>query len=270
VDCISEPTNDWTKAYAGVGGHWRFLRNGIVFPYDNDGQALVRDPRTAIAYNNDYIFFIVADGRNPGISDGMTVEEMANFAKNTLGATNGIMQDGGGSSTMVINGQVVNNTYCNNVDTCPGLTDFVIYMPLVLKSTSSSTTNAPVVPADPMVEWDAELQVLQRLVANGMLMVVVQPENKSTSYNPGGRVTTNGTVDIRLGPGTNYAVLNTANGDGSIVASLNNLGGVYAKGSYWWKVDFDGDDNNVVDGWVRESEIAPQLKLRSTHDFKAR
>jgi hypothetical protein len=122
-----------------------------------------------------------------------------------------------------------------------------------------------------MVEWDAEMQVLQRLVANGMLMVVVQPMEKSTwHYDPGNPVTTVGEIDIRLGPGTNYAVLNTANGDGSIVASLNNLGGIYAKGSYWWKVDFDGDDNNVVDGWVPETAIIPGLKQRSSNVDKAR
>jgi len=380
-DCLYEPINEWDLAYAGVGGHWRFLRNGVIYPYDDDGQALVRDPRTAIVYNNDYIFFIVADGRNPSISDGMTVEEMANFAKYILGATDGIMQDGGGSSTMVINGQVVNNTYCNNgfcteitvspisgnttegggtatftivlnteptddvtiglsssdtgegtvspgsVTFGPGnwdtaqtvtvtgvdddlvdgdqdytivtaaatspddnydgedaadvlvkniddevtwIPDFFTYLPLVLNSTDTSAFDASANPAEPTVEWDAEMQVLQRLVANGMLMVVVQPMEKSTFYNSGNRVSTAGEINIRLGPGTNYAILNAANGDGTIVASLNNLNGVYAKGLYWWKVDFDGDSGNVVDGWVQESEIAPQLKLRRTNDFKAR
>ena len=122
-----------------------------------------------------------------------------------------------------------------------------------------------------MVEWDAEMQVLQRLVANGMMMVVVQDKRSSDQpYNDGDPVTTVGEVNIRLGPGTNYAILNKANGDGSIVEPHNNLGGVYAKGSFWWKVDFEGDANNVVDGWVRESDITPQLKLRRTNDFKAR
>jgi hypothetical protein len=49
-------------------------------------------------------------------SEGMTIPELARSAKNTLGASWGISQDGGGSSTMVVNGQVMNNTYCNIVD----------------------------------------------------------------------------------------------------------------------------------------------------------
>jgi hypothetical protein len=72
--------------------------------------------RTAVAYNDQYIFFIVVDGRDDDHSKGMTIRQLAEFSKNTLGASYGIAQDGGGSSTMVVSGQVVNNTYCNNVD----------------------------------------------------------------------------------------------------------------------------------------------------------
>ncbi len=260
-DCTSEPTtNVWDLAYAGIGGHWRFLRNGVIFPYTNDGQAVVRDPRTAIAYNAEHIFFIVADGRNLGVSAGMTVAEMAAFAKNTLGATDGIMQDGGGSSTMVINGVVVNNSYCNNVVCTPK-----IYIPLVVKSASGTqTVSQPQTPAEPLVEWDAEALILQRLVANGMLMVEVQPVDKSTvAYDPGDPVATIGTVDVRLGPGTNYAVLTSLNDDGTIMAPLNQMGGVFAKGSYWWKVDFGS-----IEGWVAQEGITAQLKLRDTDNLK--
>jgi len=269
-DCALPTVNNWDLAYAGVGGHWRFLRNGVVYPYSDDGQAIVRDPRTAIAYNNDYIFFIVADGRNPGISDGMTVEEMANFAKNTLHATDGIMQDGGGSSTMVVNGEVVNNTFCND-QTCPGIDGIYIYLPFVSNSSSTSMTGAADDQVEPLGEWDAELLVWQRLVANGMLMVNVQPKVMSSQpFHPGDPVTTNGEIDIYMGPGTNYLVLNTVNGDGTIADSLNQLGGVYAKGTYWWKVHFTGANFDVVDGWVREEDISPQLKLRKIDSFKTR
>jgi len=46
-------------------------------------------------------------------------------------------------------------------------------------------------------------------------------------------------------------------GSGIILAPLNGLGGVYAKGAYWWPVNF-----GAVDGWVREGNIAPLLKFR--------
>lgn len=262
-DCTSEPTNVWDKAYAGVGGHWRFLRNGVIYPFTDDGQAIVRDPRTAIAYNSEYIYFIVADGRNVAVSEGMTVGEMADFAKNTLGATDAIMQDGGGSSTMVINGVVVNNSYCNNEYCTPK-----IYLPLVVKSSSGAQQIAdkPQLPPEPLVEWDAEAQVLQRLVANGMLMVVVQPEQKSgLPYDLGDPVTTLGMVDVRLGPGTNYAVLTTLEADGTIMAPLNKMGGIFAKGFYWWKVDFGN-----IEGWVSQESIVQQLKIRDSITRKPR
>jgi hypothetical protein len=266
VDCPLEPVvNDWTKAYAGVGGHWRFLRNGVIDPYSDDPQATVRDPRTAIAYNDQYIFFIVVDGRNPGVSEGMKVSELADFAKNTLGATYGIAQDGGGSSTMVINGEVVNNTYCNFTKCEPGELYVKVYIPIVTKQYNNQVS-VPQAQPKLQAEWDEETQILQALVANGMLMVVVQPMDKSMEpYDPDDPVSTVGSVDVYLGPGTNYAKLNTVEGDGTIRAPLNELGGVYAKGSYWWKVKI-----GAYEGWVPEENIIPQLKLRRSDGIKAR
>ncbi len=57
---------------------------------------------------------------------------------------------------------------------------------------------------------------------------------------------------VRLGPGTNYASLETAprKSIGVIKADLNNLDGVYAKGTYWWYVDF-----GRVSGWVDQQAI---------------
>ena len=62
------------------------------------------------------------------ISVGMSIHELAVFARDTLGATWGVAQDGGGSSTMVINGQVVNNTFCNNYTAV----EYSTYLPLVI------------------------------------------------------------------------------------------------------------------------------------------
>ena len=103
---------DWTKAMAAIGVNYRFLENGEVRPPDpaHSGYAglVVRNPRTAVAYNANYVFFVVCDGRSTS-SVGMTMTELANFCKNTLGATDGANLDGGGSSTMVVNGVVKNN-----------------------------------------------------------------------------------------------------------------------------------------------------------------
>jgi len=100
---------DWTKAYAGIGGHFYCVKNGTVPSSDwadNIG-ATSRHPRTCVAFNDDYVFFIVVDGRS-GVSAGMSITELGNFCKDTLAARQAIAQDGGGSSTMVVNGQVMN------------------------------------------------------------------------------------------------------------------------------------------------------------------
>jgi exopolysaccharide biosynthesis protein len=66
-------------------------------------------PRTAvgiIAANHDV--FVVVDGRSPGYSAGVTMSGLAEIMQG-LGATTAYNIDGGGSSTMYFNGEVVNN-----------------------------------------------------------------------------------------------------------------------------------------------------------------
>ena len=67
-----------------------------------------KNPRTAIGYtkNND-IFLITADGRE-GSSVGLTLYELASYMK-SLGCINAINLDGGGSTVMYVNGQIVNH-----------------------------------------------------------------------------------------------------------------------------------------------------------------
>lgn len=68
------------------------------------GNALgeTRHPRTAIAWNDQYIFLVTCDGRQIGRSAGMTFQELADFLIFPLGATNAINLDGGGSTTMAM------------------------------------------------------------------------------------------------------------------------------------------------------------------------
>lgn len=67
-----------------------------------------RNPRTMIAWNSTHLFLIAVDGRQT-FSVGMTFDEMAEFCINSLGATECVNLDGGGSTTMWVNGQVVNS-----------------------------------------------------------------------------------------------------------------------------------------------------------------
>ena len=129
---------DWTKTYASVGGSFNFLKDSLIQDFPNNSGAIFRQPRTAIAFNGQYVFFIVVDGRDPYYSEGLTTHELALFSRDTLGATWGIEQDGGGSSTMVVNDRVVNNTYCNNSNCL-----HKIFLPLVQQNTSQAAPPAP-------------------------------------------------------------------------------------------------------------------------------
>ena len=66
-------------------------------------------PRTAVGLiGTNHLVFVVADGRSPGYSAGVTMTGMAEIMKD-LGAQTAYNLDGGGSSTMYFNGALVNN-----------------------------------------------------------------------------------------------------------------------------------------------------------------
>lgn len=66
-------------------------------------------PRTAVGVIADnHLVFVVVDGRQEGYSEGVTLPELADIML-SLGATTAYNLDGGGSSTMYFNGQVVNS-----------------------------------------------------------------------------------------------------------------------------------------------------------------
>lgn len=72
------------------------------------GKAKSSNPRTAIAIVDDlHYLFIVSDGRT-NESAGLSLYELAEFSK-TLGAETVYNLDGGGSSTMYFNGEIINN-----------------------------------------------------------------------------------------------------------------------------------------------------------------
>ncbi len=201
--CSTPDSRTFVKAYALTQGNFNFLKNGVIQPTTDAGMTN-RNPRTAVAYNASYIYFWVCDGRSTQ-SVGMTSDEMGAFCLNTLGATDAVNMDGGGSSAMWVNGAIKNN------------------------------------PSDGV----------ERTVANGLMMVNIQPKIVSTAYSAGQNVVATSTANVRLGPGTdNYAFTTVPNGAQGTVAS-HSLNGVYAKGYYWWKCTFGG-----AIGWIAENLLA--------------
>jgi hypothetical protein len=216
--CGEGSTIDWTNTYAAIGGNCHFLSNGLIQLGCDD--VTVPNSYTAIVYNQDYVYYIVADKQYKDVSEGISVAELAEFSQGMLAGKEGVTLDGGGSTTMVINGEVINDAHCNFTDDCK---DGVI-----------------------------DDQPVEPLVANGMMMVVALPKEQSTSFTPGDEPTVSET-EIRLGPGTNYPIIDyvTDPEDGTILSTLYQTEGVLAKGSYWWLLDF----NSHYAGWVKEESI---------------
>lgn len=79
---------------------------------DEVGKAMASNPRTAIGIidQNHYVF-VVSDGRTSE-SEGLSLYELATFMQ-SLGCKTAYNLDGGGSSTMYFNGNVINNPTTN-------------------------------------------------------------------------------------------------------------------------------------------------------------
>jgi len=76
------------------------------------GKAMASNPRTAIGIIDEgHYLFVVSDGRTAE-SEGLSLSELASFMQ-SLGAETAYNLDGGGSSTMYFNGEIVNNPTTN-------------------------------------------------------------------------------------------------------------------------------------------------------------
>ncbi len=95
---------DLNGVRTAIGGGPVLVRDGKAVGWKSRP---VRHPRTAVGWNEEYLFLIVVDGRQEGLSAGMNYPELAGLAIR-LGCTEAINLDGGGSSTLWLGGQVVN------------------------------------------------------------------------------------------------------------------------------------------------------------------
>ena len=86
------------------------VEDGAVSVSEGDevGKAKASNPRTAVGMIDPlHYVFVVSDGRTDA-SEGLSLYELAQFMR-TLGVETAYNLDGGGSSTMVFQGEVVNN-----------------------------------------------------------------------------------------------------------------------------------------------------------------
>ena len=90
------------------------IENSTISVTENDevGKAMASNPRTAIGIISPlHYVFVVSDGRTSE-SSGLSLDQLASFMQ-SLGVTTAYNLDGGGSSTMVYNGTVINKPTTN-------------------------------------------------------------------------------------------------------------------------------------------------------------
>ena len=99
-----------------VGGWPRLIVDGRSIADSVDrlegtfrGFSLTRHPRTAVGFSSDStkLYFVTVDGRSES-SSGMSLAELATLLQ-SLGIYQGLNLDGGGSTTLVIRGKLVNH-----------------------------------------------------------------------------------------------------------------------------------------------------------------
>lgn len=243
-DCRTPNSNDWSNIYTGIGGDFVFLKEGETQSFDI-GAANVRAPRTAVAYNDQYIYFIVVDGHNPGVSVGMSMWELAEFSKSYLKAEYGISEDSGGSSTMVVKGKVVNNTFCNFNDCAALLAEKPSQTSVITDTIPQEFNSTPAL-------ITGYQTISESLVGNILMMANVYPPIKSKTLEVGDTTNTKTPTELFLGPGMNYPsrTIVPRFSNIKIIAPSKDINGIYSQNSFWWYVEYNG-----IEGWVEENNI---------------
>ncbi len=114
VEWIFDPPFDKDERFALNGGP-RLIDNGRLVEPELWEDLFKPDiinshaPRTAIGMTSrGKVLFVTVDGRQPALSMGVTLVELAEIMKE-FGAEEAVNLDGGGSTTMVIEGEVINS-----------------------------------------------------------------------------------------------------------------------------------------------------------------
>ena len=109
VDGVEAEGIEWA-----IGGGPRLLREGQIEITGREERFLPdvlvgRAPRTAVGITaSGEVLLVVADGRRAQESVGLTLEELARLMRD-LGAVEAMNLDGGGSTTLVVDGMLLNN-----------------------------------------------------------------------------------------------------------------------------------------------------------------
>jgi exopolysaccharide biosynthesis protein len=93
---------DRVKLFNAVAGSDQIVTDGKPIEHQDRSFFTVAHPRTAIGFTNNHkLLLVTVDGRQPGVSEGMPLDELAQLMIE-LGAVQALNLDGGGSTTMAI------------------------------------------------------------------------------------------------------------------------------------------------------------------------
>jgi hypothetical protein len=282
-NCRANSGKNWTEAYAALGVDVTLVSGGEA-QFNGGGFA----PRSAVGLNDEFIYFIAAEGHpyrgEDGVANrtGITLFDLAQFLVDELDIKFAANLDGGGSTTMVINDRVVTRpgdllpmictqSYLSGVNSSSS--------PLPPEATQSAEAypaptgqaEQPAQPALPSIPGSddnaaelgsaefvfgqtSRLGVCQRPVINSLAMISTEPFVKDRSFKPGTQIYLPARTRVRQGPGRNYGVLGSLP-SGSVVQvgePGSELNGIYATGTYWWYIETEN-----LRGWVDEAEMAP-------------
>lgn len=110
----------WRDATSALAAGPMLLRGGEMVPsreWSGEGFDALHNarahPRTAIGFTSGgEVLLLTVDGRQPDRSEGLTTQETAQLMAD-LGAVDAMMLDGGGSTTMAVDGRVENRACCD-------------------------------------------------------------------------------------------------------------------------------------------------------------
>jgi len=131
---------DLTGVKTAIGGGPAIIQNGNPFSATtplgrgsegySERSKYERHPRSAVGWNTTHFFFVTVDGRQPGLSVGMTLEELAKYMVK-LGCTDGMNFDGGNSASIWLAGEIMNSP-------CQGLKPVANSLLAVRKATQAA------------------------------------------------------------------------------------------------------------------------------------
>ena len=103
----TETTPSLKGVQTAIGGGPELVRGGKAQPA-RVNKSNARHPRSALGWNDKEFVFVTVDGRQPRLSNGMTLPELAEFLVK-LQCTEAINLDGGGSAEVWLEGKIMNS-----------------------------------------------------------------------------------------------------------------------------------------------------------------